>query len=158
MVKSICGALILAFSLSAFSASIYPQKPDAAVTPGAFCTHATEYRYPEHIAYCKRSVSGGEKKAVIAEYNQRGYRIEPSDRSQFKIDHYVPLCAGGSNDRSNLWPQHQTVYNITDPLEGLACEKMAAGKIEQKRAVDLLMRAKNNLDQVPAVQAIFEAL
>ena len=72
-------------------------------------------------------------------------------RADFKIDHYIPLCAGGSNDESNLWPQHESVYQITDPLEPLVCEKMAAGKLTQAQAIELVRQAKNDLSKADVI-------
>ena len=69
----------------------------------------------------------------------------------FKIDHLIPLCAGGANDEDNLWPQHKSVYNITDALEPVVCEKMAAGRLKQAEAVKLILQAKMHLDQVPSI-------
>ncbi len=79
---------------------------------------------------------------------QFGYTIENMQRSQFKIDHYIPLCAGGSNERENLWPQHVSVYTITDPLEPLICGKMSAGRLTQAKAVEFIKAAKNDLSKV----------
>ncbi|MNT67943.1 hypothetical protein D3C72_2061270 [compost metagenome] len=73
------------------------------------------------------------------------------NRMDFKIDHYIPLCMGGANDVENLWPQHKSIYAITDPLEPLLCEKMADGRLLQKDAINYIKAAKANLDQVPAI-------
>ena len=158
MIRIFSIPLVMTLSVSVWAASIYPENPDARLTPGSYCTQAEEHRYPEKIAYCKRHVSTGAKWAVIEKYNEQGFRIENSDRSQFKIDHFIPLGAGGSNKADNLWPQHQTVYEITDPLEGLACEKMAQGRLLQKRAIELIMRAKTHLDEAPSIEATIEAM
>jgi hypothetical protein len=147
------------FSASAFAELNYPMGPDPRLTQGSYCTHPDSYRYPEHIPYCRRDVPSARKRQVIDDYNHKlGYNITPDERRHFKIDHLIPLCMGGGNDEANLWPQHESVFVITDPLEGLACEKMAQGRLLQKRAVDLLMRAKNHLDDAPEVQSILEAL
>jgi hypothetical protein len=75
------------------------------------------------------------------------------NRGDFKIDHLIPLCAGGANDELNLWPQHSSVYNITDPIEPVICQKMAEGKLSQKDAVAMVIFAKTHLDQVNIVLA-----
>lgn len=130
----------------------FPLGPDARLTPGSYCKSPDNYRYPERIAYCNRNVDSSEKYEVIENYNRElGYNITRKNRPQFKIDHLIPLCAGGSNNKDNLWPQHQSVYNITDPVEGLACQRMAEGKLTQKRAVELIFEAKNNLDRAADV-------
>jgi hypothetical protein len=50
------------------------------------------------------------------------------------------------------------VYEITDGLEQLLCEKMAEGKLLQKEAIKMVMEAKNHLDEVPAIVAKANAL
>ena len=124
----------------------YPKNPNPNLTPGELCDHADTYRYPERIAYCERNVDTYAKRAVIANYDaQLGYRIRSMSRGDFKIDHYIPLCMGGSNRPTNLWPQHKSVYTITDPLEALLCEKMAEGRLKQADAIDMIKEAKNDL-------------
>jgi hypothetical protein len=153
-------ALFVSLFVSAsFAISDYPQIPDSRLTPGSLCDHPSGRRYPERIAYCQRNVSKSTKWAVINAYNDRlGFHIAKEDRSQFKIDHRIPLCAGGSNKVDNLWPQHQSVYELTDPLEGLACEKMAMGRLSQSRAIELLNRAKTHLREVPEIFQVLQSL
>lgn len=130
----------------------FPTGPNLEMTPGDVCHHADEYRYPEKIAYCVRNVDSQLKKEIIREYDQDfGYSIQQMDRMKFKIDHFIPLCMGGSNDKSNLWPQHESVYKITDPLEPAMCNKMAEGKLLQAEAIDLIKYAKQHLDEVPRI-------
>ena len=149
---------VVLWGFCGFSAQ-YPKGPDQAITPGAICNAPDSYRYPEKIAYCTRNVSSELKNEIIDQYDSSlGYHIRELNRAQFKIDHYIPLCMGGSNDRTNLWPQHESVYTITDPLEQLSCDKMAAGKLTQKDAIEHIRRAKNNLDQAPEIIREIEAL
>lgn len=130
----------------------YPQFPESAMTPGALCDHADEYRYPEHIAYCRRSVSTALKRDIIKTYDEEfNYAIENMPRGQFKIDHYVPLCMGGANSQNNLWPQHESVYTITDPMEGRFCELLAKAQIKQSEAIAQIKYAKLHLEEVPGI-------
>jgi hypothetical protein len=127
----------------------YPIGPDMRLTPGSLCTRPDYRRYPEQIAYCERNVETQRKYQIIDNYNRElGYKIERSQRQQFKIDHYIPLCMGGSNETNNLWPQHVTVYNQTDSLEGLLCEKMKAGRLLQVKAIEYIKTAKKDLSRV----------
>ena len=137
----------------AFSASgDFPLGPNAQMTPGELCTHPDSYRYQEHIPYCTRNVASDLKNEIIKAYDQNlGFKIESMPRAQFKIDHYISLCMGGSNEKENLWPQHESVYTVTDPLEPAMCNKMAAGKLLQAKAVELMKQAKNDLSQVPTI-------
>ena len=137
----------------------FPEGPQLQVTPGSFCDHADQVRYPERVAVCQRNVKHELKQDIIAEYDKQfGYSIRSMDRQKFKIDHLIPLCAGGGNSRENLWPQHESIYNITDPLEPLICGKMAAGKLLQAKAAEIIIYAKTHLDQVPTVMKELEAL
>ncbi len=165
MLKNIVLSLSLVFSLTSFSVSVhaeaqgqFPKGPEEVLTPGDLCDHPDAYRYPERIAYCERDVSRDLKSRVFEKYDQLGYRTRSMKRQAFKIDHYIPLCAGGSNDIENLWPQHQSIYVITDELEALVCEKMKEGRLKQKDAVDYIIRAKNHLDEAPAIIREVESL
>lgn len=152
--------LLIALFISSFSfAANFPLGPDQRSTPGSVCTTPDQHRYPEGIAYCSRNVSSDTKRALIAYYDQTyGYHIGQMQRTNFKIDHYIPLCMGGSNETTNLWPQHVSVYTVTDPLEGLLCEKMSEGRLLQKDAIKIIMTAKNNLSLVPEIIRRAEAL
>jgi hypothetical protein len=65
---------------------------------------------------------------------------------------------GGSNHQDNLWPQHKTVYVVTDSIEFAACEKMKAGKLNQRLAIDLLREAKLNLNKAKEIERQINAL
>jgi hypothetical protein len=126
----------------------FPTGPNHSVTPGETCQRPDTFRYPERIPYCNRNVSSSEKNAIINNYDRKfGYEVGRMNRSDFKVDHYIPLCMGGSNSDKNLWPQHKSVYVKTDPLEQKLCELMAAGRMLQAVAMDKIRYAKNNLDQ-----------
>jgi len=143
--------LLIISSLNAFAID-FPQSPHAQITPGSLCDTPTEYRYPEHINYCERDVSSDLKNAIFEDYRKRiGYTLSIRNRADYKIDHFIPLCAGGSNKQNNLWPQHVTVFNTTDPMESLGCEKLKLGRITQKDLVALIRLAKLNLQEVPRV-------
>lgn len=150
---------VLSVSLTSLAQEPFPTSPEPSVTPGSVCESPTEYRYPEKIAYCKRNVETNTKREIIKEYDETfGYQIGSMDRQQFKIDHYIPLCMGGSNDRSNLWPQHRTVFEQTDSLEQQLCEKMSQGLLKQAEAIEMIKHAKNNLHEIDGIQAEIEAL
>lgn len=127
-------------------------RPIARLTPGELCDRPARYRYPENIAYCERDVSKEQKDEVFSSYRRNGYRLSYSNRSSYKIDHYIPLCAGGSNNNENLWPQHLSISKVTDSLEKLGCDKMALGKITQSQFVRLIKRVKNDLSQASTVR------
>ncbi|WPU63292.1 hypothetical protein [Peredibacter starrii] len=158
--KRIAVLALTLFTLTANAAvpMAYPKNPDPRLTPGSLCDHADSYRYPEQIAYCERAVNSFTKEAIFISYrNNLGYRLS-GDRATFKIDHFIPLCAGGSNLENNLWPQHVSVYKITDPVESVGCEKLSQGLIKQAELVDLIRTAKLNLAEAPKIFKYLKSL
>jgi hypothetical protein len=128
----------------------FPKEPDPQLTPGSTCKDADELRYPEHIKYCERSVPSSLKDSIIDEYDSDfGYTIAEMQRTDFKIDHYIALCMGGSNERKNLWPQHKSLFVITDPIEQKLCQVMAMGAMEQTEAIVKIKEVKHNLSMAP---------
>ena len=121
----------------------YPVSPDHGLTPGSRCEDPDTHRYPERIPYCKRDVESSRKAEIFVTYaRELGFETTQMNRQQFKIDHYSPLCMGGSNENSNLWPQHSTVYQLTDPAEGFLCERMAEGRLLQAKAIEIIRAIK----------------
>ena len=154
---------ILFFWLSSlhftFANPTFPLEPDPRLTPGSLCERPSELRYGEKIKYCARDVAELTKDEVIRNYDaDLGYQVRRMPRADFKIDHYIPLCMGGSNNASNLWPQHRTVYFITDPMEHLACELMKAGRLRQARAIEYIRAGKTELTHVPAIMRELQSL
>lgn len=143
--------LVLYGSFSVFGTEAdFPLAPDLSMTPGALCTTPTRYRYPENIPYCDRLVDRALKDEVFSNYRRKGFSLaEPRDH--YKIDHFIPLCAGGSNELKNLWPQHQSIFSITDEVEGLGCSKLQAGVIKQRDLLALVKKVKYDLSKAPEV-------
>jgi hypothetical protein len=150
---------LLALHLSlAFAAESFPLGPHPEMTPGELCARPDTYRYPERIGYCERDVSSELKDHVFQSYKKLGYTMPSDRRSSYKIDHYIPLCAGGSNGVDNLWPQHLTVGRQTDLLEDVGCQMLAKGKITQAELIGLIKRAKNDLSEASDVLRILRNL
>ena len=123
----------------------FPEHPEASVTPGSLCEKSDTYRYPEHVKYCDRDVDPALKAEIFVEYDKNfNFETTQMQRMAFKIDHLIPLCLGGSNNKNNLWPQHKSIYEHTDPLEPFLCQVLAAGKIKQSEAVEILLEIKQS--------------
>jgi hypothetical protein len=151
--------LITTLTLSFANYGNYPHHPDPKLTPGTTCNHPTEYRYRERIAYCERDVDTERKNEIISDYEQvYNFKISSGQRKKYKIDHYIPLCMGGSNENSNLWPQQESIYLITDPLESVLCNKIAENRILQNDAIEMIKMGKNNLDMIPSLLKQAKAL
>ncbi len=137
----------------------FPVHPDPTLTPGLLCQDPDSHRYPEQIAYCERSVSTSLKNRVIRDYDSElGFEIGELDRDKFKIDHYIPLCMGGDNAQSNLWPQYESVYAHTDLLEMQLCLALERGLLTQAETIDQITDAKNHLDKSTELLSQLETL
>lgn len=149
--------VFLFISLNVFAGNPYPRSPDLTLTPGSLCDTPDSHRYPEQIPYCERALNSFNKELIMIAYKKIGYSLS-GERSQYKIDHFIPLCAGGSNKDDNLWPQYYTISKITDPLEALGCEVLAKGNIGQKELVELIQKAKLNLKETPSITKYLKSL
>lgn len=148
--KSFVIGFVLLTSVFSYAGDRFPQGPDPQLTPGVLCTNSPVRRYAEQIVYCERNVDGSTKAQVIAMYDQQlGFSIRQMNRGDFKIDHFIPLSIGGANSVENLWPQHKSVYTVTDPLEQQLSNKMVEGRITQAEAIRVIREAKLNLGRVP---------
>jgi len=96
--------------------SVMTVKPDEA------CGHAREHRGPMFAA---------RRDEVLKRYG-----LSPGTHPDYEIDHLIPLCLGGSDDPSNLWPQPRRSIEETwnaeakDRLERLICDMVCAGEID----------------------------
>ncbi len=88
----------------------------------ATCGHAKQHRGPMYAA---------RRDEVLTRYG-----LPPGTHPDYEIDHLIPLCLGGSDDLSNLWPQPrrsiEPIWNAEakDRLERLLCDMVCAGQID----------------------------
>lgn len=86
-----------------------------------------------------RKVSKSVHTQVYDEYN---VAEEERNIQGGEVDHFYPLCAGGSNDIKNLWYQpaenkwkgKNFGYHEKDTLESWVCIQIKAGKVDPKVA------------------------
>lgn len=125
-------AMINIFSLAAAFGAV---APDWRITPGVVCTKSdpdfNDYDYPEQIARCKRHVTVEMKLVVAENYGD----IPRSQWNRYEFDHLYPLCAGGSNDIGNLWPQPLAQAKKKDVLEHEICLGLREGTLTQAEAL-----------------------
>ena len=84
-----------------------------------------------------RNVPQSEKQQVCDEYKTCDMLGKAKE-----IDHFYPLCAGGSNNITNLWPQPENNqwngvnygYHEKDKLESYICMEIKAGRLDPKEA------------------------
>lgn len=130
----------------------FPRTPHVEMTPGSKCGRPDTYRYGEHVPYCERDVKSHRKAAIFVRYDSElGYATRSLNRMQFKIDHHIPLCMGGSNEDDNLWPQHSSVYELTDPAEGYLCERMSEGSMRQADAIKIIQEIKQSPERAAQI-------
>lgn len=119
--------------------------PDPTFTPGEAATLSladlTRLYDGQTYSQAHRKVLGSEKTAVCAEY--------PKNCNFSKeIDHFYPLCAGGSNDVKNLWAQPEVNlwndrdfgFHAKDKLETWVCFRVKSGTIDPKVAYNAITK------------------
>jgi len=125
--------LLLAFALSSlFGISASPQEgliPNSKLTPGRVASSEND-RHGVTIAM--------EQKLF-----QR-YHLPWERRTQFKIDHLIPLELGGADTIDNLWPQKIRARpygpDRKDQLTKVLLEKIRAGKMTLSQAQEEIRR------------------
>lgn len=147
MNKATAMALLFCFSTAQADEHVVPTKPNPEVTTGDYCTTDDSdfagYRYEEKIAYCARNVNRNLKRRVYD-----SYAIPDRCRSEYTVDHFIPLSMGGSNQTENLWPEHRHIKETRQNLEQEIYLELAEGRISQREAVQVIVNAKMNPPKV----------
>jgi hypothetical protein len=95
------------------------------------------------------SIRTSEREKVCDHQNHRGhitderrdevllrYGLPPGQHPDYEIDHLIPLCLGGSDDFTNLWPQPRRSIEprwnaeAKDRLERKLCEMACSGMVD----------------------------
>lgn len=106
----------------ASSALAQPVLPDRHLTPGVALTGVSveqicQKGYANVLHGGARNVPESEKRLAFIRY----FGSVPKDTRDYEVDHLIPLCLGGSNSISNLWPQsgftHPWNFHVKDRLE-----------------------------------------
>jgi hypothetical protein len=119
-------AVAAVLALPAMAAEIRPDpnKTGGSVeyhTPVQVCGHSSEHRH----------FSNALRDEVLARYG-----LPPGPHSDYEIDHLVPVCLGGGNDVSNLWPQPRRSIEpkwnaeAKDRLETVLCNLVCDGLLD----------------------------
>jgi hypothetical protein len=116
----------------------FPTRPNETNAPH-FCSPLDpdfkELKYSSKIPTCHRKVSSSLKKRVYDEYG-----IAESDRTNYTVDHIIPLFLGGSNHRLNLWPQHKQI--TTAPREASLYWAVVGERMHPFEAINELLMIK----------------
>jgi hypothetical protein len=85
------------------------------------------------------------------------YGLPPGQHPDYEIDHLIPLCLGGSDDFSNLWPQPrgsiEPKWNAEakDRLERRMCDMVCDGQVDITTAQEAFAK-----DWIAAYQRFYE--
>jgi hypothetical protein len=64
------------------------------------------------------------------------YALPPGPHPDYEVDHLIPLCLGGSDEDSNLWPEPRRSIEpewsaeLKDDLEHRLCEMVCTGELD----------------------------
>jgi hypothetical protein len=125
--------------------------PNPTLTPGVAATlNVSEltavysHPCPAHKPTCTYSQS--HRNVPPEEHTQvyNAYNVPPAARNiqSGEVDHFYPLCAGGSNDLHNLWYQpaanqwngRNFGFHEKDDLEAWICVQIKAGQLDPREA------------------------
>ena len=135
-------------------ASLYP---NASMTPGLADTLSRDDltrtytdNCPAHKATCTYSQDHRNVSAAIHTKVYDEYSVAQSKRNgtSGEVDHFYPLCAGGSNDIKNLWYQPASNdwngkhfgYHQKDKLEAYICTQIKDGQLDPQEAYDRITK------------------
>ena len=115
----------------------YPTYPDPKLTPGDIVNYPIEKICVSGYSDEERHVTNSRKKEVYAEYGVP----YPQPKGSYEVDHFMPVCIGGSNEMSNLWlqpAQPYPGYHEKDQLEQYLCRAVCRdGKMTIQEAQNL---------------------
>jgi hypothetical protein len=106
--------------------------PDNACTPGAAMTDDLNIICGQSTT-TRRNVGQAEKRQVFMEYGIP----YPAPRGAYEVDHFIPLELGGSNAKSNLWPeaaQPMPGFHEKDRVENYLHKQACSGMISLQEA------------------------
>lgn len=117
--------------------------PDATCTPGSVDSTVTQSNISTTLGRSGGYTSSVRPPASMTEAAKRqlmaAYGIPWSEARGYELDHLVPLCAGGSSDVRNLWPEKNDflagdggpssyVHNSKDRVEAYVCSAIRSGQ------------------------------
>ena len=103
-------------------------RPDKNLTGGA-----ASIRTKERIAACGHAKKNRGQMQEREDEVLKRYGLPTGPHPDYEIDHLIPLCLGGSDDPSNLWPQPKRrtkeIWNAEEKqrLEDKVCKMVCDG-------------------------------
>lgn len=131
--------------------------PNSKLTPGKYATLSVDdltMTYKEDCPRGKETCTYSQSHRQVPKSVHDNVYVEydvPEDQrngEDGEVDHFYPLCAGGSNDIKNLWYQpaigdwngKDFGYHTKDKLEAYICVQIKTGKLAPKEAYDRITK------------------
>jgi hypothetical protein len=148
---SVAIAMSIALSSPAFALEVCPDtaKTGGSVRLDGHDVSTTCGRSKEH----RRHTPPALRDEILTSYG-----LPPGVHPYYEIDHLIPLCLGGSNDPSNLWPQPRRSIEpewnaeAKDRLERFMCNIVCNGQLDIAKAQEAIAR-----DWIAAYHKYYEA-
>jgi hypothetical protein len=122
-------AIVAIAPVGAFEVQV---RPDKNLTGGT-----ASIRTKERIAACGHAKENRHRlPPKVRDEILTRYKLLPGTHPNYEIDHLIPLCLGGSDDPSNLWPQPRRSIEETwnaeakDRFERRMCEMVCSKEID----------------------------
>lgn len=118
--------------------------PDASCTPGSVDSTVTEANVDSTLGRPGGYTSSVRPPEALTETAKKqlmaAYGIPWSEARDYELDHLVPLCAAGSSDVRNLWPEKNDflagdggatafVHNSKDRVEDYVCQAIRSHQV-----------------------------
>jgi hypothetical protein len=144
---------VLLAGVLATSAYAFDVRPNPNLTGGSVRIDGHDIRTCGHSKEHRAFMNHERRDEVLARY---GLRSGP--HPDYEIDHLIPLCLGGGDDASNLWPQPRRSIEpkwnaeAKDRLERLICNMVCAGQLDISTAQQAFAK-----DWIAAYRKYYEA-
>ncbi|WP_138417442.1 hypothetical protein [Sinomonas gamaensis] len=121
------------------------QLPDPSCTPGSIDPTVTQSNIDSTLGRSGGYTSSVRPPAAMTDAAKKkvlaAYGIPASQSSRYELDHLVPLCAAGSSNLANLWPEANTflpgtgsessvVHNSKDRVEEYVCQAIREHQVQ----------------------------
>ena len=143
--------LVAAFAAPAFAFEV---RPNPNLTGGSVRPDGQDINETcGHSKAHRGSMSHARRDEILTEYG-----LPPGDHPDFEIDHLIPLCLGGSDDPSNLWPEPRRSIEpkwnaeAKDRLERFICDMVCNGQLDIGTAQEAFAK-----DWIAAYHKYYEA-
>lgn len=131
--QAVEGSISLGSHTIKYDPSMAQYLPDPDKSPGSTRNVTVQDVCTPDYAKHARNVSIEEKEQIYQEYG-----IAYHAPRSYEVDHLIPLEIGGSNRKSNLWPQPYTTHpwnaHVKDKLENELHDEVCSGKLSMHTA------------------------